>query len=87
MRQCLANGIIDAVGFSLFSSVTKFLDFFLSFDKMSRIFIVQAMMLSLGKLTQNMRVFYTHTKKTLIYSNSGWDIPNGDISKFGILRS
>ena len=73
MRKCLDNGITDSVWFSLPISVPKFLDFVSSFDKMFWIFFVQAMNLGLGKLTQNVRVLYTHPNLTFISSNAPRD--------------
>ena len=68
-RKCLANGIIDAVWFSLPISVSKLLAFVLSFDKMSWIVFVQDMDLGSGKLTHNACVLYKHPKATLISYN------------------
>ena len=84
-RKCLANGLIDAVLFSLPISVSKFLAFFSSFDKMSWIVFLQAMNLVSGNLTHNVRVLYTHPKTTLISYNapSAFDFDGSIISSLG----
>ena len=67
--KCLSNRKVEAMGFILPISVSKFLDFVLSFDKMPWIVFVEDMNLGSGKLTHNVSVLYTHPKTTLISSN------------------
>ena len=69
-KKCLSDGIIEAVWFSLSISVSKFLDFVLSFYKMSWIVFFQAMNLGSVKLTHNVHVLYTHPKAALVSYNA-----------------
>ena len=75
VRKCIANGIIDAVWFSLPISVSIFLAIVFSFDKMYRTVIVQDMNLGSGKLTHNVSGLYTYHRTTLISSNAPSDFP------------
>ena len=56
--KCLSNRKVEAMGFILHISVSKFLDFVLSFDKISWIVFFRAMNLGSGNITHNVCVVF-----------------------------